>query len=193
MNGDAIPDEAPASSDADGEPPSSGELRIIDRRAPGSAAGDVPVDLDALAGLAAKLVAALDRELDVSVALLDDVEMDRLHLIHCGIAGTTDVLSFPEDSGAAPEDQSVGTVAGDLAVGVEVAAREAASRGRTIEAELMVYIVHGVLHLLGERDHDRACAARMVVRQDRLLEALGLPATDEPRSAGIPESTESRP
>jgi len=43
----------------------------------------------------------------------------------------------------------------------------------------MLYLVHGLLHLLGERDDEDAARIRMVAAQDRLLEALGLPGTDD--------------
>lgn len=163
-----------AAADGDGEPPSPGGILLLDRRRPGSAAAGIEVDLEEMVRLSSRLEEAVRRPLEVTVALLDDAGMDALHRTHSGVAGTTDVLSFPD------EDAGCGaTVAGDLAIGVEVAAREAKSRGRTLEAELMLYLVHGLLHLLGERDDEDAARIRMVAAQDRLLDALGLPGTED--------------
>lgn len=174
MTGETIREDATATtSDADGEPPSPSVVRIVDRRAPGGAAARIEIDLRSLDGHAGRLSALIDRPHEIAVALLDDEEMDRLHREHSGVAGTTDVLSYPG------EDGSDGIVTGDLAIGVEVASREATRRARSIEAELMLYIVHGLLHLLGERDGDEDSRTRMIRAQDRLLEALGLPRTEE--------------
>ena len=119
----------------------------------------------------------MERLVAVRVALLDDAAMDRLHRDHSGVAGTTDVLTYLDRR---PD----GAIEGDLALGIEVAAREAAARGRRLEEELLLYAIHGVLHLLGERDGDAAAAARMREAQDRLLAAIGAPPTErDARSA----------
>lgn len=185
MKGDSIPDEPAAASDADAEPPSSPVIRLIDRRAPGGSAAEIPIDLRGLEAWMRRLATLLDTPIEVTVALLDDAEMDRLHRAHSGVPGTTDVLGFPGDDD--------GGVTGDLAVGVEVAAREAGARGRSIESELVLYVVHGLLHLLGERDHDAASRRRMVDAQDRLLAAMGLPRTDEIAAADEVEAPETTP
>lgn len=178
-------------ADSDDEPPLPGQpvgpgsdadtkgLRWIDRRPPGSAAARIEVDLAWLVGKGHELAAQLPRSVaEVSIALLDDEEMDRLHRAHCGVAGTTDVLSYPDPDA----DPSQGLV-GDLAIGVEVAQREAAARARRIEAEILLYAAHGLLHLAGERDDTAESAAKMREAQDRVMRALGLPTTEEAPSA----------
>ncbi|VAX42159.1 hypothetical protein MNBD_PLANCTO03-1432, partial [hydrothermal vent metagenome] len=65
----------------------------------------------------------------------------------------------------------------DLLLCVDEARRQAEARGFTIERELLLYLVHGVLHCLGYDDHTEADAARMHAEEDRLLEAAGVGAT----------------
>jgi probable rRNA maturation factor len=77
----------------------------------------------------------------------------------------TDVLSFPADPGYG--------VAGDLAVSVETAARQAAEQGHRLSVELRVLMLHGMLHLAG-MDHE-ADAGEMARKERRLRTKLGLP------------------
>jgi probable rRNA maturation factor len=78
----------------------------------------------------------------------------------------TDVLSFPvEDSGFG--------LAGDLAISVETAARQAAEQGHKLSVELRVLMLHGLLHLAG---HDHETDDGAMARKERRLRAkLGLP------------------
>ncbi len=181
----AVPE---SSSDTDAEPPSRASCGLPslrhesslcpidwqDRRPPGGEAASIAVDLAWLRVRGEAVAAELPRPLGrVSIALIDDAEMDRLHRNHCGIAGTTDVLTYPDEASEA------GELCGDLAISVEVAAREADARRRRLEVEILLYAVHGLLHLAGERDDTAEAAAAMRAAQDRVMRALGLPGTDE--------------
>lgn len=64
----------------------------------------------------------------------------------------------------------------DILVCADEAARQAAVRAVPVERELLLYIVHAVLHCLGEDDHDEASAGRMHEREDRILSAIGVGA-----------------
>lgn len=81
---------------------------------------------------------------------------------------TTDVLAFPFDEG--PDG-----VHGELILCAPEARRQAARRGLPFLTELLLYAVHGTLHLLGEEDHVPARARRMRRLERRALEALGYP------------------
>ena len=82
----------------------------------------------------------------LNVMFVDDQRSSELHLAHFNDAKATDVMSFPDDS----EDTETNLVhLGDLAVGVEVAKRVATERNKHVHDELILYIVHGLLHLLG--------------------------------------------
>lgn len=112
---------------------------------------------------------------EVRVRVGNDAEVASVHQRHLGVAGTTDVITFdltdPTVAGPAP------FVDADLLVCFDEAERQAGARGIPVERELLLYIVHGVLHCLGHDDHDAAEAARMHAREDEILAAIGVGAT----------------
>lgn len=99
--------------------------------------------------------------------------MAAAHVRHSGVEGTTDVLTFDlrEDPAAG------GALETELLLCVDEARRQAAALGHLAERELLLYALHGVLHCMGEDDHDEAAAARMHAREDRVLTAIGVGAT----------------
>jgi probable rRNA maturation factor len=128
----------------------------------------------------------------LDVTLLDDVTMGRLHQDHCGDPSPTDVITF--DLADPPSDRSAPRtrVEGDLVVGRDVAIRQADARGHEAREELLLYAVHGLLHLLGEDDHDDAAYQQMHRREDELLTAMGLGPLFHGRTTAS-ESAEARP
>lgn len=97
--------------------------------------------------------------------------MAAAHSGFLGVDGTTDVLTFDLTEPGQP-DLDV-----DILVCVDEARRQGAARGHGVERELLLYIVHGVLHCLGHDDHDPSAAARMHAEEDRILEAVGVGPT----------------
>lgn len=87
---------------------------------------------------------------------------------------TTDVLSFSQLAGAAWP--GAGPVhLGDVVVSVPCAARQAAARGHSLEAEMARLLAHGVLHLVGhDHVHGGTQARRMRAEEQRLLTLLGV-------------------
>lgn len=113
---------------------------------------------------------ALDGRL-LCVLIVDDAESARLHQEHFGDASPTDVMSFPDGA----EDPDSGRVRlGDLAVGLEIARRLAAERGRPVAEELALYVLHGALHLLGFDDIDEGDRAEMWAVQREIMSGLGI-------------------
>jgi len=106
----------------------------------------------------------------VDVLLVGDAAMDAAHQRFMQIAGTTDVMSFP----AHDESDPTAPIEADLYVCVDVARREAAARGHSIEREILLYAVHGTLHACGYRDDTAAAAAAIHAEEDRILSAGGL-------------------
>ncbi len=101
---------------------------------------------------------------DVSVALVDDAAIAELHERWLGVPGPTDVIAFPLLS---EEDADV--LLGEVVVSSDTAMRQATELGHPPERELLLYVVHGVLHLLGYDDHDPEDRQRMHQRQEQLL------------------------
>lgn len=170
----ACEDEGPAESEPPRPAPADPEIDV--RFDPGAAP-----DLAARAGwIAARLgeavrAAALPVR-RLTLRIVDDATMAALHLRHSGIAGTTDVLTFP-DPDADPGSGEAAAIEGDLALGAEVARRQAEARGHAVERELLLYAVHGLLHLAGYDDHDPEAYGRMHAREDEILRAIGVGTT----------------
>jgi probable rRNA maturation factor len=113
----------------------------------------------------------------LTVLVVDAAESARLHLEHFADPDATDVMTFPDGS----EDPESGlTLLGDLAVCADVAQREAAERGRSPRDELTLYVLHGLLHLLGYDDVDAGDQREMWQTQRRLLAPLGIVIEEDP-------------
>ena len=118
-----------------------------------------------LGRLAAWTAERYGRALDLSFVVVDDARMAELHERYSGISGPTDVLSFPLG------DDPV--LLGEVVISADTARREAAARGHPAYDELLLYAVHGVLHLVGHDDHEPADRRRMRSAERRALAALG--------------------
>ena len=105
----------------------------------------------------------------VSVGIVDDAEMTALNKKFLDGEGTTDCLSFDLSDEAVPDEPNVF----ELIVNGELAAREGARRGHSAEAELALYVVHGLLHNLGFDDVTAAKAREMHRTEDEILQQLG--------------------
>jgi probable rRNA maturation factor len=106
---------------------------------------------------------------EVHVLLAGDATLRRLNKSFRGKNEATDVLSFPA---ADAEDGNGSGVAGDLAISLETAARQAAQFGHSLRDEVRVLLLHGVLHLAGF-DHE-ADAGEMAAREAELRRELGV-------------------
>jgi probable rRNA maturation factor len=102
----------------------------------------------------------------ISLAVVDDPTMARLNEQFLDHKGPTDVLSFVLD-------KSEGFVDGEVIVGAETALRESPRYGATPSDELLLYVVHGTLHLVGYDDTTVATRRKMRKREQEVLQALG--------------------
>ena len=131
-----------------------------------------PLDPERVRGVAESVLAAEGRaDAELSVALVTDERIAELHVRFMDVAGPTDVISFPLDLPDGVETP-VAPPLGEVVVSTDTAAREAAARGHGFERELLLYVVHGTLHLLGYDDRDAGDRAEMEARQEELLEAF---------------------
>lgn len=127
-----------------------------------------------LARLATWTAEHYERALELSFVVLDDARMADLHERYAGEPGSTDVLSFPLAEHP--------VLVGEVLVSADTARREAAARGHPAYDELLLYAVHGVLHLVGHDDHDPAERRRMRRAERRALAALGRVSVYRPES-----------
>jgi probable rRNA maturation factor len=125
---------------------------------------------------------------ELSLLFVDELSITELNERFMGVDGPTDVLAFPIDASEieivatrAPAtigpDRSPGDPAelplllGDVVVCPTVAARQAPDHAGTVDDELALLIVHGVLHVLGHDHHEADETAVMRARERALLEA----------------------
>jgi len=106
---------------------------------------------------------------EISLAFVDNLTVHRLNQRYLQHDEPTDVLSFPLS------EPNASKLAGELVLGVEVAAEQAAARGHDVGMELALYVIHGLLHLCGYDDHEDADRAAMRERERHYLRQLGLP------------------
>lgn len=107
-------------------------------------------------------------EAEISLAFVDNPTIHRLNKQYLNHDEPTDVLSFPLS-------ESSRKLSGELVLGAEVALARATELGHEVQAELTLYVIHGLLHLCGHDDHDPAAARRMRERERHHLRELGLP------------------
>ena len=106
---------------------------------------------------------------EVSVALVGDQTMSRLHEEYMDIPGTTDVLTFEIDYGAGGRVSE-----GEVVICVPEARRQAEAHSHTVQQELLLYGLHGLLHLSGYDDRNVADHRRMHRKEDEILQRLGI-------------------
>ena len=109
------------------------------------------------------------KEYEISLAFVDNPTIHRLNREHLGHDEPTDVLSYPYSDAKAKK------LAGELVIGAEVALAQAKERGHDVQAELALYVVHGMLHLCGYDDRDEAASREMREKERHYLAKLGLP------------------
>ena len=100
---------------------------------------------------------------EVDIAVVDDDEMAALNRRHLRHAGTTDVLSFDLSGEHTPG------LCVQLVVSGPVARRSGPQHGFAPTHELMLYVIHGLLHQMGYDDVDVRAGAHMHAREEELL------------------------
>jgi rRNA maturation RNase YbeY len=106
------------------------------------------------------------------INVVKDAAMKRLHRNSMNDPTTADVLTFD----LRDLDCKAGSVDLDTVVCYDVAKREAKRRGHGVTDELLLYMVHSLLHVCGYDDLNEKAAARMHRREDELLERIGIGA-----------------
>ncbi len=114
-------------------------------------------------------------DVEVAIVITDDESLQELNRRFRGIDAPTDVLAFPNESrGPFVSAPGLPRYLGDIAISYPRAAAQAAEAGHSVQAELQLLIVHGVLHLLGHDDQQEPERARMWAAQEAILRALGV-------------------
>jgi len=108
---------------------------------------------------------------EVSLLLVNDAQIRRLNRLYRRIDRPTDVLSFSMLEGDFPPPRS--QLLGDVVISVETAKRWAKRQGHSLEHEVTLLLIHGILHLLGYHHEGSVEAAHLVERKTQtVLEEL---------------------
>jgi probable rRNA maturation factor len=111
----------------------------------------------------------LHPDCELSISLVDEEEMSSLHLQWMDEPGPTDVLSFPMDE-IRPHSRTQGPgLLGDVILCPSYATKQADDAGHSLQEELELLTVHGVLHLLGYDHREEEEKQEMFSMQDTFL------------------------
>jgi probable rRNA maturation factor len=151
---------------------------------------------------------------ELSVAVVDNPAIRALNRQYLGHDYDTDVLSFlldcepPDGEEAAQIPRGRGKrIEGEVIVSAEMAVHSAGNFSWSARQELLLYIIHGILHLTGYDDLSNSERQVMRAREDDMLRLCGLPPADrtgsaerlpihareEPPSAGTADDEGDRP
>lgn len=112
---------------------------------------------------------------ELGIVLVGEKEMASLNAKFLGHEGATDVITFdyqsPQSTGHSPQSETI-ELHGEIFVCVAEAGRQAKVFGTDWRSEVVRYVVHGILHLLGHDDLQPAARKRMKREEDRLVHEL---------------------
>lgn len=108
---------------------------------------------------------------ELSMLLVDEDAMEKLHLELMDEPGSTDVLSVPMDelTPGTPDKPTPQGMLGDIAICPQVAEVQARNAGHSTQDEMLLLATHGILHLLGYDHEDPEEKAEMFGLQRELL------------------------
>jgi probable rRNA maturation factor len=108
-----------------------------------------------------------DTRYEISIAIVGDEEIREFNKQFLNSKAPTDCISFDLS------DDEEGAKIFDLVVNGEMAVRQANLRGHSSEAELALYITHGLLHNFGFDDSTKRRARKMHETEDEILQEFG--------------------
>ena len=143
---------------------------------------------------------------EIGIRVTTDASIHQINRDHLGHDYPTDVISFPY---AANRPH----IEGELVVSVDTAAERANELGWSVDHELLLYVVHGTLHITGMDDHEPQDRLAMRRAEREVMLELGVGDIDQyaadsaksdgnsteaapatlPNSAKLPEHDHTRP
>ncbi|MHC4395388.1 MAG: rRNA maturation RNase YbeY [Planctomycetota bacterium] len=130
---------------------------------------DIDVDISKLKELAKAVCIRFaqsgirNTQYEISIAIVDDAQIRRANKQFLNRRASTDCLSFDLSDDTARKSF-------ELVVNAGKAVKEAALRGHSAEAELALYVTHGLLHNFGFDDSTKSQAKKMHDTEDEILQ-----------------------
>jgi probable rRNA maturation factor len=116
-------------------------------------------------------------QVEVTIVLTDDERIRELNRQFLGFDTPTDVLAFPSED-TDPDTDSL--YLGDIVISYPQAALQANQGGHSVQAELQLLVVHGMLHLLGYDHAEEQQQTAMWAEQRKILDQLGVGEIETP-------------
>lgn len=91
---------------------------------------------------------------EIEITIVDDVDIARVHGDFLDDPTPTDVITFHH---------------GEILISADTAERQGREHNQSIDHEVALYLVHGLMHLAGWDDHDEVEAREMAKRQESIL------------------------
>ncbi|MDR4507826.1 MAG: rRNA maturation RNase YbeY [Candidatus Brocadiaceae bacterium] len=104
------------------------------------------------------------RDAELNIVFIDNKKIRKINRNFLGHNYATDVISF--SYGEIPHENAI---CGEIIVSVEMALHRVQEDANLVEDEIALYVVHGLLHLLGYDDKQKGEAKKMHQREKELL------------------------
>jgi len=127
-----------------------------------------PIDKNKIKKIIKGVLKVEKKDAELSIVFIDNKTIKQINRAFLGHNYATDVLSFTYD-----ETSFKNNVNGEIVVSVEMASKLSRRYGYEVEGEIVLYLVHGLLHLLGYDDKRKKDAKKMHQRAGELLLSLG--------------------
>lgn len=136
------------------------------------------IDKNKIKNLVKSILKAEGKDAELNIVFTDNKRIKEMNKTFLGHNYATDVLSFVYNESSFTTNRtrlnrSQITITGEIIISVEMATELAHKLGYTIEGEIALYLVHGLLHLLGYNDRQQREAKKMHQREGELLSNLG--------------------
>ncbi|MBN2453587.1 MAG: rRNA maturation RNase YbeY [Candidatus Omnitrophica bacterium] len=128
------------------------------------------IDERAIGNIARRVMSLIKREgaAELEIIFLDDNGIRKLNRRYKHRDRPTDVLSFRIDRGEFGRKDFLGVIA----ISADTARRNAEAFGTGFPEEVVLYVIHGILHLFGYDDRTPGKRARMSNKQEEILRKI---------------------
>ena len=116
----------------------------------------------------------VDRVVSLTVVITNDEQIRELNRTYRGVDAPTDVLSFGNQSNSTAISGADDSYLGDIVISYARASEQASLFGHSVDEEISLLAVHGVLHLLGYDHEEEGDKQRMWTLQNAALDRLGI-------------------
>ena len=107
---------------------------------------------------------------ELSVLLTNDEKIQKLNKKYRGQNQATDVLSFPQNE--SEENEPSAHLMGDVVISMMTAKRQSVEHGLSFDEEIILLLIHGILHLLGFGHEHSEEANRMKIKTRELFNQI---------------------